>query len=99
MEKTSLKLVFLFSLTIILFFFAMVFFFDVVVVCFCKSSSLGDAREMVNCLGGYCLLQVAHTMDIYETNASCHSDNDCIQYCPKGCKIVNCNFGTCFYKC
>ncbi|XP_024007645.1 putative defensin-like protein 263 [Eutrema salsugineum] len=83
MEKTSLKLVFLFSLTIIL---------------FCISS-LGDAREMVNCLGGYCLLQVAHTMDIYETNASCHSDNDCIQYCPKGCKIVNCNFGTCFYKC
>ncbi|ESQ38683.1 hypothetical protein EUTSA_v10029215mg [Eutrema salsugineum] len=75
MEKTSLKLVFLFSLTIILF-----------------CSSLGDVREMVNCLGGNCLPQVASTMDIYETNASCHRDKDCIQYCPKGCKIVNCNF-------
>ncbi|ESQ38688.1 hypothetical protein EUTSA_v10029335mg [Eutrema salsugineum] len=72
MEKPSLKLVFLFSLTIIL---------------------------LLISLGGNCLPQVAPTMDTYETNASCRRDNDCIQYCPKGCKIVNCNFGTCFCEC
>ncbi|KAF8052014.1 hypothetical protein N665_1629s0001 [Sinapis alba] len=95
MEKTSLKLVFLFSLTILVF-----------------CSSLGDAREManeeVNCLGGQCpdgkkncncLPPVSPVMDSYETNASCHRDNECIKYCPKGCKIVNCNFGTCFCEC
>ncbi|ESQ28365.1 hypothetical protein EUTSA_v10019762mg [Eutrema salsugineum] len=84
-EKTSLKLVILFSLT---------------VIAFC--SSFGDAREMVkevNCLGGNCLPQVAPIMDTSETNASCRRDNDCSQYCPKGCKIVNCNFGTCFCEC
>ncbi|ESQ38685.1 hypothetical protein EUTSA_v10029213mg, partial [Eutrema salsugineum] len=67
------------------------------IILFC--SSLGDVREMVICLGGNCLPQVAPTMDTYETNTSCGRDNDCIQYCPKGCKIVNCNFGTCFCEC
>ncbi|XP_019093706.1 PREDICTED: putative defensin-like protein 263 [Camelina sativa] len=81
MEKMSLKLVFLFSLT---------------VVAFCLS--MGDAREMaVYCIGGKC--PEAQTMDTYETNVSCRRDNECIKYCPKGCKIVNCNFGTCFCEC
>ncbi|VVA94539.1 unnamed protein product [Arabis nemorensis] len=87
MEKTSLKLVFLFSLTII---------------AFCLP--LSDAREMVkeevNCIGGKCpegkkhcncLPPVVPIMDNYETNASCRRDNECIKYCPKGCKIVNCS--------
>ncbi|CAN6843869.1 unnamed protein product [Brassica oleracea] len=81
MEKMSLKLLFLFSLTIIVF-----------------CSYLGDSREMakeeVNCLP-----PVAPIMDTYETNASCRRDNECIKYCPKGCKIVNFNFGTCFCEC
>ncbi|CAH2066256.1 unnamed protein product [Thlaspi arvense] len=86
MEKTSLKLVFLFSLTVIL-----------------LSSSLGDARDMakeeVNCIGGKCPEEIASTMDTFEANAYCRRDKDCIQFCPKGCKIVNCNFGTCFCEC
>ncbi|CAH8327051.1 unnamed protein product [Eruca vesicaria subsp. sativa] len=86
MEKMSLKFVFLFTISIIAF-------------CF-----LVDAREMVNeevnCLCGKgsdgkknC---EAPMMDSYETDVSCRRDNECIEYCPKGFKIVNCNFGTCF---
>ncbi|EOA34567.1 hypothetical protein CARUB_v10022121mg [Capsella rubella] len=92
MEKRSLKLVFLLSLT---------------VIAFCLS--MGDAREMaVDCIGGKCpkgqihcdcLPLVAPPMDSYETKVSCRRDKDCIKYCPKGCKIVNCNFGTCFCEC
>ncbi|CAH8327042.1 unnamed protein product [Eruca vesicaria subsp. sativa] len=81
MEKTSLKLVFLFSLTIIFF-----------------CSSLGDAREMVK-EEVNCMPPVEPIMDSYEANASCRRDNECIKYCPKGCMIVNCNFGTCFCEC
>ncbi|RID74740.1 hypothetical protein BRARA_B01827 [Brassica rapa] len=77
MEKMSLKLLFLFSLTIIV---------------FCDSREM--AKEEVNCLP-----PVAPIMDTYETNASCRRDNECIKHCPKGCKIVNCNFGTCFCEC
>ncbi|KAG2312873.1 hypothetical protein Bca52824_024430 [Brassica carinata] len=71
--------------------------------------SLVDAREMakeeVNCLGGSCpggkkncncLPPAAPIMDSYETDVFCHRDDECIKYCPKGFKIVNCNFGTCF---
>ncbi|CAN8238961.1 unnamed protein product [Cochlearia groenlandica] len=96
MEKTSLKLVFLFCFMI--------------VIAFC--SSLVDAREMakveVNCIGGQCpggknncncLPPIEPIMDAHETNSSCRKDSECIQYCPKGCKIVNCNFGTCFCEC
>ncbi|CAA7053576.1 unnamed protein product [Microthlaspi erraticum] len=72
-------------------------------------SSLSDAREMakeeVNCIGGCpdgeknskCLPSpVTPTMDSHETSASCSRDSECIKFCPKVCKIVNCNFGTCF---
>nr|XP_018453444.1 PREDICTED: putative defensin-like protein 263 [Raphanus sativus] len=103
MEKTSLKLVFLFSLTIIV--FCMLLPLETMF-------SWSDAREMVNeevnCLGGNCpdgknncncLPPVAPVMNSYQTNASCRRDNECIKYCPKGCKIVNCNFGTCFCEC
>ncbi|CAN6934340.1 unnamed protein product [Brassica oleracea var. botrytis] len=95
MEKTSLKLVFLFSLTIIVF-----------------CSSFGDAREMakeeVNYIDGKCpdgkkncncLPPVAPVMDSYKIIATCHRDIECIKFCPKGCKIVNCKFGTCFCEC
>lgn len=75
------------------------------VVCVCgKGSSLVGAREMakeeVNCLFGKCAdgkkNREAPIMDSYETDVSCRRDNECIKYCPKGFKIVNCNFGTCF---
>ncbi|CAA7053571.1 unnamed protein product [Microthlaspi erraticum] len=70
----------------------------------CVCSSLSDAREMakeeVNCMGGCpdgskscnCLPSPVTS----EIKASCRRDNECIKYCPKGCQIVNCNFGTCF---
>ncbi|XP_018469695.1 putative defensin-like protein 263 [Raphanus sativus] len=87
MEKTSLKFV---------------FFFTISVIAIC--SSLVGAREMakeeVNCLFGKCAdgkkNREAPIMDSYETDVSCRRDNECIKYCPKGFKIVNCNFGTCF---
>ena len=73
-------------------------FVSITNVLWCVGSYLGDSREMakeeVNCLP-----PVAPIMDTYETNASCRRDNECIKYCPKGCKIVNCNFGTCFCEC
>ncbi|CAA7053578.1 unnamed protein product [Microthlaspi erraticum] len=92
MEKTSLKLVFLFSLTII-------------VLCSSLSDAREMAKEEVNCLGGCpdgaknCNCMPTPTMDSHETNASCRRDSECIKFCPKGCKIVNCNFGTCFCEC
>ncbi|KAG7658920.1 hypothetical protein ISN44_As01g058590 [Arabidopsis suecica] len=91
MEKTSLKLVFLFSLTVI-------------ALCLSLSAAREMAKEEVNCIGGHypdgkkdcnCLPLIPPTMDIYETNESCRTDTECIKYCPKGCKIVDCNFGTC----
>lgn len=97
------------SFAIYLFCFVLVLKF---VVCNCEGLPLSDARDMVkeevNCIGGKCpegkkhcncLPPVVPIMDNYETNASCRRDNECIKYCPKGCKIVNCNFGTCFCEC
>ncbi|KAF8108273.1 hypothetical protein N665_0112s0030 [Sinapis alba] len=94
MEKTSLKFVFLFTIS---------------VIAFLLDFNMVDAREMakeeVNCLGGSCpygkkncncLPPAAPIMDSYETDVFCRRDNECIKYCPKGFKIVNCNFGTCF---
>ncbi|KAF3526285.1 hypothetical protein F2Q69_00051129 [Brassica cretica] len=105
MEKTSLKLVFLFSLTIIV--------FCMLLLLYTKTcSSFGDAREMakeeVNCIDGKChdgkkscncLPPVAPVMDSNKINATCHRDIECIKFCPKGCKIVNFKFGNCFCEC
>ncbi|CAH8257541.1 unnamed protein product [Arabidopsis lyrata] len=81
MEKMSLKLVFLFSLTVISF-------------CLSLSAAREMAKEEVNCIGGHCpdgkkncncLLPIAPTMDIYETNASCLVDNECIKTFAHSC--------------
>ncbi|KAF3520539.1 hypothetical protein DY000_02063386 [Brassica cretica] len=85
MEKTSLKLVFLFSLTIIVF-------------CSSLGDAREMAKEEVNYIDGKCpdgkkncncLPPVAPVMDSYKINATCHRDIECIKFCPKGCKIVN----------
>ncbi|CAN6934344.1 unnamed protein product [Brassica oleracea var. botrytis] len=115
MEKTSLKLVFLFSLTIMVFCMLLLLYTKTcssLLSNFCFGSSLGDAREMakeeVNCIDGKCpdgkkncncLPPVAPVMDSDKINATCHRDIECIKFCPKGCKNVNCKFGNCFCEC
>ncbi|XP_019093780.1 PREDICTED: putative defensin-like protein 262 [Camelina sativa] len=89
MEKTSLKLVFLFSLA---------------VIAFCSSLGDARemmVEEEVNCIDGKCpqgkkncncLPPVAHIMD--NNGRVCTVDLDCYKYCPPQCK-----FGTCACRC
>ncbi|ESQ28363.1 hypothetical protein EUTSA_v10019807mg [Eutrema salsugineum] len=98
MEKTSLKLVFLFSLTVITF-------------CSFLGDAREMAEEEVSCLGSECpegnkncncLPRVAPIM---ESTGVCEHENDCKKYCPLECKSKNrtcvcaCNGGHCFCQC
>ncbi|XP_019059047.1 PREDICTED: putative defensin-like protein 263 [Tarenaya hassleriana] len=95
MEKISLKLAFLAVIALI---------------AFCSSFSVTEAREMekegLNCIGGCpsgqkdCnCIPVSSPMTEIDATSSCHKDKDCAKFCPKGCKIMNCNGGRCFCEC
>ncbi|KAF8074255.1 hypothetical protein N665_1117s0011 [Sinapis alba] len=88
MEKTSLKIVFLFSLTVI-------------ALCSHLVDAREMVEEEVNCLGGSCMAPVA---DIIKHTAVCKVDNDCKIICPKDCRsdspcVCACNGGNCTCEC
>ncbi|ESQ38684.1 hypothetical protein EUTSA_v10029149mg, partial [Eutrema salsugineum] len=95
--KTSLKVVFLFSLTVIAFGLF-------------SGDAREMTEEEVSCIGGKCLkgkknCNCLPPVTLMESTDVCEHDNDCKKYCPPECKskkrtcVCACNGGHCFCQC
>ncbi|KAL0801304.1 hypothetical protein Bca101_056480 [Brassica carinata] len=88
MEKTSLKIVFLFSLTLI-------------ALCSYLVDAREIVEEEGNCLGGSCMPPVEATIKF---TPICTVDNDCKVFCPPHCRAgspcgCECSGGLCTCEC